>query len=174
MIIRSGGRIGIHGVLGAPSSRRGYVAGMMNLDPSGTTIDGAMRWKLPVGRDVRFPAGLDTPLSPVGDRLPKATTPMGLFGSTVPVTKTLEFSESVFPSPVLASVTFGVSIKSTLFDAPITQFSTYPTSGKISGSVRPFGPTGARFILEGIVLPLRGEVYGSMRSATKISAIRSP
>ena len=120
-----------------------------------------------------MPAGIDTTLSPIGDRYIKATTAQGAFGSAVPVTKTLQFTEGLFPTPVLANATFGIPIRSEFFDAPITYISVVPSNGKITGFAKPSGPNGARVTFDGIILPIRGEIYGSMRSTTTMSAISS-
>ncbi len=169
----SGGRLGIHGTLGAPSPKRGFIAGMLQIDNTGNFLTGSVRWKLPPLRDTRFPAGIDTTLSPIGDRYNKATTAQGAFGSVVPVTKTLRFTEGLFLTPVLANATFGTPTRSEFFDAPITYIAVVPSNGKITGFAKPTGPNGLRVPFDGIILPLRGEIYGSMRNTTTISAISS-
>ena len=166
----SGGRIGLHGALGAASVRRGFVAGTLVLDGAGNTISGDLRWKLPPLRDVRYPAGLDTMLAPIGDRYTRSTTAHGALGSAVPVVRTFQFSEGVFPVPVFANVTFGVPLIADTFAAPITYFATSPSIGKVLGYAK---PVTVRYSFDGIILQLRGEIHGAVRSTTTLSAVGS-
>lgn len=166
------GRLGFHGPLGSPGALRGFIAGMLTIEPSGNYISGDLRWKLPPNRDKHLIAGLDTPVEAIGDRYVRVTTPQAVFGSSSPVEKTITISDGAFATPVSASVTFGTTTKSTTFQSPFTLFATGPTNGHVWGFALP--PDGsARYNFDGIILPLRGKIYGTVRNTTILSALES-
>jgi hypothetical protein len=165
-------RLGFHGALGGVSPLRGFLAGMLEIDSTGNFVSGDIRWKLPPNRDKHLLAGIDTTVTAIGDRYARATTPQGIFLSSSPVVRTFELSEGVFGTPVSASVTLDAAARATVFDEPFLYFGTVPASGRIWGFVRP--PDGsARHNFDGIILPIRGEIYGSIRNATILSAMES-